>query len=110
MEITPHSLHLILSRIREQMRCPQCGSPVSVDFPSVKLAGDDFMLLQLKCHSCSSFIVLHVNIRAEIAKEPSAQLGRYNASSSLSLTGEEMQTLKDALSQSGGSFEKMFAK
>lgn len=110
MEMTPHSLHAILSRIREQMRCPQCGSPVSVDFPSVKIAADDFMLLQLKCHSCSSFIVLHVNLRSEGASDVSGVLGKYNASSSMSLTDDEMKTLKMALSNAGGSFEKLFTK
>lgn len=110
MEITPHSLHTILSRIREQMRCPQCGSPVSVDFPSVKLASDDFMLLQLKCKSCTSFIVLHVNLRTEAVSDIPATAGQYNASSSMSLTKDEMQTLQSALENSGGSFETLFRK
>ncbi len=92
------------------MRCPQCGSPVSVDFPSVKLAADDFMLLQLKCQSCSSFIVLHVNLRTEAVSDIPGHTGKYNASSSMSLTEDEMKTLKSALSESGGSFEKIFTK
>ena len=109
MEFTPHSLNMILSRIREQMRCPQCGTHVSVDFPSVKIISDEFMLLQLRCQSCASFIVLHVSLRAEI-QNMSASLGKYNASSSMSLTGEEMATLKSALDAAGGSFEKLFQK
>ncbi len=109
MDFNPHSLHQILVRIREQMRCPQCGTRVQVDFPSIKIAGDDFMLLQLKCESCSAFIVLHVNL-TEKAKviDTIVDDGRKNASSQLTLDEDEMATLQKALTAYDGSFEKMF--
>lgn len=110
MDYTPHSLHAILSRIREQMRCPQCGTPVPVDFPAIKIAGDDFMLLQLCCGSCSAFIVLHVNLAT--GKQQNQELSQtrplLNASSTLSLTEQEMTTLRTALRKYDGSFEKLF--
>lgn len=111
MEFNPHSLHLILTRIREQMRCPQCGTRVPVDFPSIKLAGDDFMLLQLQCQSCNAFIVLHVNL-AERSPEPAKPRNQelLNASSTLSLSEKEMDILREALDSCEGSFEKLFRK
>lgn len=109
MEFSPHSLNQVLTRIREQMRCPQCGTPVDVDFPSVKIAADEFMLLQLKCESCTAFIVLHVNLRSpEVMKEVPASATLLNASSTLTLSEEEMSTLRNALHESNGSFEKLF--
>lgn len=108
MEVNPHSLHQILTRIREQMRCPQCGTNISVDVPSVKLAGDDFMLLQLKCESCSAFIVLHVNMTEQDKANANPKNPLLNASSSLSLSEEEMKTLRSALTMYDGSFEKLF--
>ena len=114
MDFNPHSLNQILLRIREQMRCPQCGTRVQVDFPSIKMAGDDFMLLQLKCESCGAFIVLHVNL-SDKNKPPDLPMvnrdaGKKNVSSMLTLDEGEMQTLRNALQAYGGSFEKMFTE
>ena len=110
MDFNPHSLHQILTRIREQMRCPQCGTRVDVDFPSIKLASDDFMLLQLKCESCSAFIVLQVNLSERIEEKSVVKPQELlNASSTLSLSDSEMQTLRFALDSCDGSFEKLFA-
>lgn len=110
MSFNPHSLHQILARIREQMRCPQCGTHVAVDFPSIKLVDDEFMLLQLRCESCTSFIVLHVNLSeqraAGLERDPKDAL--LNASSTLTLSEEEMITLRNALQSANGSFEKLF--
>lgn len=109
MDFNPHSLHQILTRIRDQMRCPQCGTKVEVDFPSIKVAGDSFMLLQLKCQSCAAFIVLHVNLTGQKEEDVVEQQQKmYNASSSLSLSKDEMTTLRTALGKYDGSFEKMF--
>lgn len=107
MDYNPHSVHEILLRIRDQMRCPQCGTRVIVDFPSIKLAGEDFILLQLKCSSCNAFIVLHVNLSHSHSPQhaPSAEK---NVSSTLSLDEEEMTMLQHALRDSGGSFEMLF--
>lgn len=111
MDFNPHSLHQILTRIRDQMRCPQCGTRVAVDFPSIKLAGDSFMLLQLKCESCAAFIVLHVNLAEQIPSDvEDEQKGLLNASSTLSLSDEEMKTLRSALTHCDGSFEKLFSQ
>lgn len=110
MDVNPHSLHVILSRIREQVRCPQCGTKVSVDFPSVKVAEENVMLLQLKCESCGAFIVLQVNVTEQEAAIAAIAKRNHllNVSSSVSLTEEEMQTLHSALEKYEGSFEKMF--
>ncbi len=109
MDFNPHSLHQILTRIRDQMRCPQCGTHVDVDFPSIKIAGDSFMLLQLKCESCAAFIVLHVNLTGQTESAPKDESAKLlNASSSMSLSKEEMGTLRSALQTYEGSFEKMF--
>src|SRR5262245_30111077 len=56
MDIDPHTLQQIIQRIYQQMRCPQCSKRVPVDFSSVRLASDDFLLLQLKCDTCDAFI------------------------------------------------------
>ena len=110
MNHNPHTLNQILVRIREQMRCPQCGTKVQVDFPSIKLAGDSFLLLQLKCGSCNAFIVLHVNLTdaTNATIPPDAKQAMLNSSSSLTLDENEMKTLRNALEHAGGSFEKLF--
>jgi uncharacterized Zn finger protein len=109
MDVNPHSLNMILTRIREQVRCPQCGTKVPVDFPSVKVAEENVMLLQLKCESCGAFIVLQVNVsEQEVAAGIVKRDHLMNVSSSVSLTEEEMQTLHGALEKYEGSFEKMF--
>lgn len=109
MEFNPHALHQILTRIREQMRCPQCGTRILVDFPAIKIAGDSFMLLQLKCESCKAFIVLHVNlaepVQAALSDEQNALL---NTSSTLILSEDEMKTLRSALNVYDGSFQNLF--
>ena len=92
MDYSPHTLHQILTRIREQARCPQCGTPVDIDLSSVKVMSDDFMLIQIKCQSCAAFIVLHVNIPPAI-RATSATNGIRNASSTIAVSEEEMQTL-----------------
>lgn len=89
------------------MRCPQCSSVVDVDMASVKLAGDDFMLLQLKCESCQAFIVLHVTLSGQELK---ANLDGLNASSYIQLSESELSGLRMALKDSDGSFEKLFKK
>lgn len=110
MEFNPHSLNQILHRIREQMRCPQCGTGVEVDFPSIKLAGENFMLLELKCEACMSFIVLHVNMVEKSVDEKSNSeiFPSMNASSSVTLSADEMKTLRSALKKFDGSFQKLF--
>lgn len=114
MELDPHTLQKILDRIKQQMRCPQCGKNVPIDFASVQVVSDDAMLLQLKCDSCNAFIVLHASLQGveHVSEEPADAQGEsdevVNASSTLQVSKEELSTLSAALEQSGGSFEQMF--
>lgn len=110
MELDPHMLHMIIQRIRQQMRCPQCGEKVSVDFANVRLTGDDFVLLQLKCTACDAFIVLHASLAGmkgvTLEREEGERI--FNASSSLIRKDEEIDLLHEALQKSEGSFEQLF--
>jgi predicted RNA-binding Zn-ribbon protein involved in translation (DUF1610 family) len=110
MEFDPHTLHQILQRIKQQMRCPQCGERVPVDFASVRLTGDDFLLLQLKCEMCDAYIVLHASLQGA---KPNPQVEEVvssglNASSSICLKDGEVDILRGALERSGGSFQALF--
>ncbi len=110
MELDPHTLEQIIRRIEQQMRCPQCGKKVPVDFASVRVAGDNFLILQLKCETCDAYIVLHATLQGPAidAKNPEDKM--VNASSTLHLKDEEIAQLKKGLEQSGGSFEQLFKK
>ena len=110
MDLDPHTLQQIIQRIYQQMRCPQCGKRVPVDFASVRMTGDDFMLLQLKCDTCDAYIVLHASLQGaqKIASQAKQEDVLVNASSTLHLKDEEVATLREALSHAGGSFEKLF--
>lgn len=113
MNLDPHSLSQIIQRIYQQMRCPQCGKRVPVDFASVRIVGDDFLLLQLKCDTCDAYIVLHASLQGAehltAAKTEKAE-SLMNASSTLSLSEGEIGMLRQALGESEGSFEKLFEK
>ncbi len=111
MEMDPHTFQQIIRRIEQQMRCPQCGKHVPVEFPSVRMAADDFLLLQLKCDTCDAYIVLHASLQgARMVKATPAGSSLINASSSLQLNKEELEQLRSGLEKSGGSFEKLFQK
>jgi hypothetical protein len=111
MELDPHTLQQILQRIYQQMRCPQCGNRVPVDFSSVRVVAAGSLLLQLKCDDCNAFIVLHAAIQGmEKAGETEERSKIVNASSTLQLSQQEMTMLSRALEESDGSFEKLFAK
>ena len=112
MEMDPHTLQQIIQRIYQQMRCPQCGKRVPVDFASLKMASDDFMLMQLKCDTCDAYIVLHASLQGVQKAAPAARNDDVmaNASSTLHLKDDEVAQLREALSQSGGSFESLFKK
>jgi GGDEF domain-containing protein len=111
MEFDPHTLHQIVQRIQQQMRCPQCGEKIPVDFASVRLTGEDFVLLQLKCDVCDAYIVLHASLQgmknAQATKKEEQDMG-LNASSSLTLNDTEMETLRAAIQKNDGSFESLF--
>ena len=110
MDLDPHTLQQILQRIRQQMRCPQCGKQVTVDFSTIRVVGDNAMILQLKCETCNAYIVLHASMQGveKIGAQPFQPDATRNVSSSLRLSDEEVQTLHSALEQAGGSFEKLF--
>ncbi|MDA0376515.1 MAG: hypothetical protein O3A80_04375 [bacterium] len=108
MELDPHTLQKILDRIKQQMRCPQCGKSVLIDFASVRVVSDDAMLLQLKCDSCNAFIVLHASLQGMEQVKAQLKEEAVNASSTLEVSKEELMTLNAALQQSGGSFDKLF--
>ncbi|NOS68196.1 MAG: hypothetical protein HOO67_07630 [Candidatus Peribacteraceae bacterium] len=107
----PHTFQQIIRRIEQQMRCPQCGKRIPVLFPAVRMAANDFLLLQLKCDTCEAYIVLHASLQGlhHFQSIPESQQF-VNASSSLQLKDEELASLRTALEQNGGSFEKMFKK
>lgn len=112
MEFDPHTLHQIIQRIQQQMRCPQCGEKVPVEFASVRLSNDDFILLQLRCDQCDAYIVLHATLQGMKDMKPitDAKGGNMNASSTLCLKDDELAILREALKRSGGSFGELFVE
>ncbi|MBM3230825.1 hypothetical protein FJZ28_00690 [Candidatus Peregrinibacteria bacterium] len=112
MDIDPHTLQQILRRIEQQMRCPQCGKKVPVDFPSVRVVSDNAMLLQLKCDSCNAFIVLHASLQGveNLVADEKGDDVTVNASSTLQMSDKEVEMLSAALEQCDGSFSKLFEK
>lgn len=112
MDFDPHTLQVIIRRIEQQMRCPQCGKRVPVDFNSLRLVGDSFLLLQLKCETCEAFIVLHASLQgAEQLQAPAALEEKLkNTSSTISLDTSEVDQLQAALAANGGSFAKLFSQ
>jgi len=111
MEIDPHTLQQILQRIYQQMRCPQCGSRVPIDFSAVRVMANNAMILQLKCEGCGAFIVLQASLQcpesAHLAHEGPATA---NISSKLNIAADEVKILTKALEESGGSFGELFKK
>ncbi len=112
MEFDPHTIHQILQRIRQQMRCPQCGEKVPVELPAVRITGDDFLILQLRCEACDAYIVLHASLQGlKNLESPKAERdATKNASSTISLKEKEIESIATALEKSAGSFDKLFAK
>lgn len=109
MEIDPHTLQQILQRIYQQMRCPQCGNRVPVDFSSVRVMAASAMILQLKCEDCNAYIVLHASLQGLEKLEAQEEASRMaNASSHLELNHQEIAMLRSALQECGGSFERVF--
>lgn len=112
MDFDPHTLHQIIQKIQQQMRCPQCGEKVPVDFASVRLTGDDFMLMQLRCDMCDAYIVLHASLQGlqnlKIEKEEKGSI--VNASSTLCEKDTEVEALRAELQKAGGKFEELFVE
>lgn len=112
MDLDPHSIHEILQRIRQQMRCPQCGERMPIDVAMVRIAGDDSVVLQVKCGMCDAYIVLHASLRALPAvRERTSDVARVvNVSSTICDKDHEIEALTLHIAAAGGSFEAMFAK
>lgn len=110
MEFDPHTLHQILQRIKQQMRCPQCGEKVPVDFASIRLTNEDFMLLQVRCDMCDAYIVLHASLAGiknlKVEKDEKDRI--LNASSTLCQKDNEIEDLRVTLENAGGSFDQLF--
>jgi len=110
MEFDPHTLHQILQRIKQQMRCPQCGEKVPVDFASIRLTNEDFMLLQVRCDMCDAYIVLHASLAGiknlKVEKDEKERI--LNASSTLCQKDHEIDDLRVTLEKAGGSFDQLF--
>lgn len=111
MDLDPHTLQQILSRIHQQMRCPQCGQRVPVEFPSVQVVGDDAMLLQLKCETCNAYIVLQASFKGieNLSAAPYDEDLTANISTTLRMPDEDLSEIRKRLADSDGSFSKMFA-
>lgn len=110
MELDPHTLQQIIRRIEQQMRCPQCGKKIPVDFASVRIAGENFLILQLRCETCDAFIVLHATLQGPAVDLKQNDDQMVNASSTLHLKEDEIAQLQKGLAESGGSFEALFKK
>lgn len=112
MEFDPHTLHQIIQRIQQQMRCPQCGEKVPVDFACLRLTGDDFVLLQVRCDQCDAYIVLHASLQGikNLTTGKPEKDKSLNASSTLCQKDEEVTVLREALEQAEGSFDEIFVE
>lgn len=108
MELDPHTLHVILQRIRQQMRCPQCGEKVPVEVAAVRLTGDDFLLMQLKCEVCEAFIVLHASLKGLQEQVSEEQAAGMNISSCLCGKELDVDGMRAELHRAEGSFTKLF--
>lgn len=110
MELDPHVLHQIIQKIKQQMRCPQCGEDVPVDFSCVRMMEEEAMLLELQCEHCEAYIVLHASLNGVeyIGAKPYTEDPMNNASSQLDVCKKDVKKLRTKLARSGGSFSLMF--
>lgn len=132
MEIDPHTIQQILTKVREQLRCPQCRKRVDVTLESLRVVGDDFAVLQLKCNTCDAYIMLYATVATAHAALPSphdekvvhAAEGSQNRSSrsnargtdemaknfstQLLIDADDLEILRKALKEANGSFLSLF--
>ena len=81
-----------------------------MDISSIRVTGEDFLLLQLKCEMCQTYIVLHASLQGVEhvgVKEP-AEHQFLNVSSKCFVAESEKEAMEKAIEDAGGSFEKMF--
>lgn len=110
MNIDPHTIQLILQKIEQQVRCPQCGKRVPVDFTALKIVSGGTMVLQLRCEDCDTHIVLQASLQSEKQDDSVTYehlLG--NASQNIELQPAELENLRSAIEAAGGSFTALFA-
>ncbi|MBI1934568.1 hypothetical protein HYS30_02775 [Candidatus Peregrinibacteria bacterium] len=112
MDYDPHTIHTIIQKIQQQLRCPQCSRKISVDWHAIRLTGDDFVLLQLRCEACDAYIVLHASCQGvrEGETPQDAKLRMLNASSLLARSDIELEKIRESLMKADGSFERMFGE
>ena len=107
MNIDPHTVQQIITRIREQLRCPQCRKRMEVNWESVKVLGEDFVVMQMQCLTCDAHIMLHASLST--VPQPSAESGTgKNVSTKLMVDIDEITEMKKSLQKSNGSFTKLF--
>lgn len=115
MEIDPHTIQQILTKVRDQLRCPQCRKRVDVDLESLKVLGDTFAVMQLRCTMCDAYIMLHATLSADgneieqikLKKSDNYNQASQNASSKLMLDQKEIKGMGKAIEEAGG-FNNLF--
>ena len=112
MEIDPHTLQQILQRIHQQMRCPQCGKRVPVDFSSVQVVASEALLLQIKCETCNAYIVLHASLQGGEQLKSDIEPKDFtdftaNVSSSFEESQKDVARVREALEKADGSFKEL---
>ena len=109
MEWDPHTLHVIIQRIRNQMRCPQCGEKVPVELASVRMTGEDYLLLQLKCDVCDAYIVLHASMHGLKFQTQETHVDHgMNISTALCSKDLDVDAIRELLGKADGSFAALF--
>jgi hypothetical protein len=120
MDIDPHTIQQILTKVREQLRCPQCRKKVEVDIESLKVLGDNFAVMQIKCDTCEAYIMLHATLSGDIAvtaedalaEEVLAELetpaNAKNVSTNLLMDENDLKKLRGSLKKANGSFMTLF--
>jgi hypothetical protein len=120
MEIDPHTIQQILTKVRDQLRCPQCRKRVDVDMEALKVLGDSFAVMQLRCTMCEAYIMLHAtltadrtgieHVRLESGRVPAPRSieGSKNASTRLTPDPKEMESMRESLEKAQGSFNQLF--
>ena len=106
MDIDPHTIQQILTRIREQLRCPQCRKRMEVSLESLKVLGENFVVMQMQCGTCDAHIMLHATIAMK--KESEDPESGKNASTKLMVDIDDIKELEKSIQKSNGSFTKLF--
>lgn len=108
MNLDPHTIQKILQKIYQQMRCPQCGKKVPVDFSALRVVAGNNLILQLQCEDCDTHIVLQASMQGlENVSAPELQQSSNNASTQMNVSPDELEQLRTALKEANGSFESL---